>query len=74
VRMNTAEAGRLGVTTAATVAVKQGGSCAELNLVIDDSIPDASVWIPMAVQGNDLLGAAFAEVVIEAAIIAEAEA
>jgi len=74
VRMNTAEAGRLGVTTAATVTVKQGDSCAELNLVIDDSIPDASVWIPMAVQGNDLLGAAFAEVAIEAAIIAEAEA
>jgi NADH-quinone oxidoreductase subunit G len=74
VRMNTAEAGRLGVSTAATVTVKQGDSSAVLDLVIDDSIPDASVWMPMAVEGNDLLGAAFTEVAIEAAMIAEAEA
>jgi hypothetical protein len=38
-----------------------------LDLVIDDTIPDASAWIPSAVEGNDQLGAAFAEVSIEGA-------
>ncbi len=66
VRLNSAEAERLGVSAASAVTVKQGDNSAALNLVIDDSIPDASAWIPLAVEGNDLLGAAFAEVSIEA--------
>jgi len=66
VRLNSAEAERLGVSGASTVTVKQGDSSADLELVIDDSIPDASAWIPVAVEGNELLGPAFAPVSIEA--------
>jgi NADH-quinone oxidoreductase subunit G len=66
VRLNSAEAGRLGVSDAAKVTVKQGDNSTALTLVIDDSIPDASAWIPMAVEGSDLLGVAFTAVKIEA--------
>ena len=66
VRLNSAEADRLGIGAAATVTVKQGDNSMALDLVIDDTIPDASAWIPMAVEGNDLLGAAFDVVTIEA--------
>ncbi len=66
VRLNSAEAERLGVDSESTVTVKQGDNSASLTLVIDETIPDASAWIPLAVQGNDVLGAAFAEVSIEA--------
>ena len=66
VRLNSVEAGRLGVASAASVTVKQGDNSAALSLVIDDSIPDASAWIPLAVEGNELLGGAFDKVSIEA--------
>lgn len=65
VRLNNAEASRLGVTEAATVTVKQGDNSASLSLIIDDSIPDASAWIPLAVEGNDALGSAFGDISIE---------
>ena len=67
VRLNAAEAERLGVSAAATVTVKQGENSAKLSLVIDDTIPDASAWIPSAVEGSELLGVAFDEVSIEGA-------
>ena len=67
VRLNSAEADRLGVAAADTVTVKQGDNSAALVLVIDDTIPDASAWIPSAVEGNDVLGSAFAVVSIEGA-------
>ncbi len=66
VRLNSAEANRLGLATAASVTVRQGDASTYLPLIIDESIPDASAWIPLAVEGNDVLGAAFAEVSIEA--------
>jgi NADH-quinone oxidoreductase subunit G len=66
-RLNAAEADRLGLSSATSVTVKQGDNSMTLSLVIDDTIPDASVWIPSAVEGNDQLGAAFAEVSIEGA-------
>ena len=66
VRLNTTEADRLGVSAASTVTVKQGDNSATLMLVIDDTIPDASAWIPLAVEGNDALGSAFEVVSIEA--------
>ena len=65
VRLNSAEATRLGVTAASAVTVKQGEDFATLSLVIDDTIPDACAWIPSAVEGNEILGAAFQEVSIE---------
>ncbi len=66
VRLNSAEAERLGVSTATTVTVKQADSSIVLSLVIDDSIPDDSAWIPSALEGNDLLDTPFAVVTIEA--------
>ncbi len=66
VRLNSAEAERLGVSKASAVTVKLADSSTALNLFIDDTIPDGSVWIPMAVEGHDLLGNAFAAVSIEA--------
>jgi formylmethanofuran dehydrogenase subunit D len=66
VRLNSAEAERLGVSAASTVTVKQGDNSAVLELVIDESIPDASAWIPMAVEGNDVLGSVSSAVSIEA--------
>jgi NADH-quinone oxidoreductase subunit G len=65
-RLNSAEAERLGVSSATTVTVKQGDNSMVLTLVIDDTIPDESAWIPSALEGNDLLGVAFAEVTVEA--------
>ncbi len=65
VRLNTAEANRLGVAAASAVTVKQGEDFATLSLVIDDTIPDACAWIPSAVEGNEILGAAFQEVSVE---------
>jgi len=65
VRLNSAEATRLGVTAASAVTVKQGEDFATLSLVIDDTIPDACAWIPSAVEGNEILGTAFQEVSIE---------
>ncbi len=66
VRLNSSEAERLGVSTATTVTVKQGDNSIALTLVIDDGIPDGSAWIPSALEDNNLLGVAFAEVTIEA--------
>jgi len=67
VRLNSAEADRLGVAEATVVTVKQGDNSASLSLVIDDTIPDASAWIPLAVEGNEVLGSAFAVIAIEGA-------
>jgi len=66
VRLNNAEAERLGISEASTITVKQGENSVTLMLVIDDTIPDASAWIPLAVEGNDVLGSAFEAVSIEA--------
>ncbi len=66
VRLNAGEAQRLGVADADRVSVQQGDHRAVLPLVIDDSIPDMSVWIPQALEGCDALGAPWGEVSIEA--------
>lgn len=65
VRLNSSEANRLGVAEAATVTVKQGEDITALPLVIDDTIPDASAWIPSGVEGSNKLGAAFDAVIVE---------
>jgi len=67
VRLNSVEASRLGIAEDSTVTVKQGDNSALLSLVIDDTIPDASAWIPLAVEGNEILGSAFGVVAIEGA-------
>ena len=67
VRLNASEAARLNVSDANTVTVKQGDVSSVLSLIIDDTVPDASVWIPTAVEGCDSLGDAFGVVNIEKA-------
>ena len=67
VRLNASEAQRLNVDDASSVTVKQGDTSSVLQLVIDDTIPDASAWIPTAVEGCDSLGGAFGVVNIEKA-------
>ena len=64
-RLNSAEAARLGVAESEKVAVSQGDADATMGLVIDDRIPDGSAWIPMALQGSELLGDAFAAIKVE---------
>ncbi|MDH5386851.1 MAG: NADH-quinone oxidoreductase subunit NuoG [Gammaproteobacteria bacterium] len=64
-RINSAEAEHLAVTECENVSVTQGDSNAKMNLVIDDSIPNGSAWIPMAVNGADQLGDAFAAIKVE---------
>ncbi len=67
VRINSHEAERLGLQAASSVLVKQADTTsAQLDLVIDDSIPANTAWIPYAVKGNELLGAATGEVILEA--------
>ncbi|MBL4711967.1 MAG: hypothetical protein JKX75_05630 [Gammaproteobacteria bacterium] len=66
VRLNRVEAGRLGVSKASTVTVKQGDTSTVMNLIIDETVPNASAWIPMAVEGHALLGTAFAKISVEA--------
>ena len=65
VRLNSAEAARLGVAESETVYASQGDANTQMDLVIDDSIPDGSAWIPMALQGSELLGDAFAAIKVE---------
>ena len=67
VSINHSEAKRLGVADVDTVIVKQGDLSAQLMLVIDDAIPDGTAWIPQALNGNELLGHPFGDVVIEKA-------
>lgn len=67
VRLNASEAGRLNVSDANMVTVKQGDVSAVLSLIVDDTIPDASAWIPTAVEGCDSLADAFGAVSIEKA-------
>ena len=66
-RINSSEAERLAIADVVSVLVKQGELSAHLPLVIDDSIPDNCCWIPMAVNGNELLGSPFGAVSISKA-------
>ena len=65
--LNQSEAKRLGVSDVDTVNVKQGDLSAQLSLVIDDGIPDGTAWVPQALNGAELLGHPFGDIVIEKA-------
>ena len=64
-RINSDEAARLAVTEDEMVSVTQGDASMQMDLVIDDSIPDGSAWIPMSVKGTDQLADAFAAIKVE---------
>ncbi|MEJ2059617.1 MAG: NADH-quinone oxidoreductase subunit NuoG [Gammaproteobacteria bacterium] len=57
--INPAEADRQGLGDAGRVNVRQGGAEAELELHLDESIPDGCAWIPMATEAGRQLGASF---------------
>jgi len=65
VRMNSAQIKRLVLEAGSMVTVKQADNKMELVLAVDDSIPDNCAWMPLAVEGNDRLGAAFSAISIE---------
>ncbi len=62
VRINAAEAARLGLAEAARVRVRQGDAEALLELVIDERVPDGAAWIPSGAAGAGDLGAAYGRV------------
>lgn len=66
-RLNAEEAARQDVADSDRVIVTQGESSALMPLVIDNSIPDGSAWIPLAVKGNEQLADAFAAVSVKKA-------
>jgi NADH-quinone oxidoreductase subunit G len=65
--LNPADARRLGLDDEeiTSVRVKQGEASANLKLILDESVPAGSVWIPVAVKGSELLGDPFGSVVID---------
>lgn len=65
--MNPADARRLGVASADTVAVQQGGDRRTLPLSVSDDIPVGSVWIPAGVEGSEGLGALMGPIEVAAA-------
>ena len=66
VSVNPADAERLGLDEDInSVQVKQGEASAILKLIVDETVPVGTAWIPMAVSGSEQLGDPFGEVVIE---------
>jgi NADH-quinone oxidoreductase subunit G len=67
VTLNPADAQRLGLDDeeVTSVAIKQGETSATLRLIVDESVPVGSAWIPLAVNGSERLGDPFGEVLIE---------
>jgi NADH-quinone oxidoreductase subunit G len=64
--MNPADVKRLDAEDeVVSVKVTQGDASAVMKCIIDESVPEGSVWIPMAVRGSELLGDPFGEVVVE---------
>ncbi len=64
-RINSAEAKRLAVSDMTQVLVTQAENSVQLDLVIDNSIPNGSAWIPMAVQGSAGLGDVYSAIKVE---------
>jgi NADH-quinone oxidoreductase subunit G len=63
--MNAATAASAGVDDGETVTARQGGQSTTLAVVVDEAIPDDSVWIPAALPSSASLGAAFGEITVE---------
>ena len=65
VRINPQLAQNHGLFESARVKVKQADAQAEMELKIDDSIPDQCVWIPAGLQASAALGDLFGSVELE---------
>ncbi|MCP4042159.1 MAG: NADH-quinone oxidoreductase subunit G, partial [Gammaproteobacteria bacterium] len=65
VRMGPDLAGRLGLRAGDAVNVSQGGTPAELEVVVDPGVPDGCAVIPTGVTGTAGLGPSYGEVTIE---------
>jgi len=61
-RINSREAKRLDLVDATSVQIRQNELSMQCPLVIDDSIPDACCWLPLAVSGSETLANPFAAV------------
>jgi len=67
IRLNPAEASRLGLEAAPTAVVRQNGYQAELPLQLDEAIPEGCVWISSGLKNTAGLGQPFGEVTVEKA-------
>ncbi len=65
VRINGAEAGRLGLADQDRVRVRQAGTEIVLPLAIDERVPDGVAWIPAGAPNTLALGARWGEVGLE---------
>ncbi len=63
--MNAAQIKALALEPGSVVNVKQDENAIHLTLAVDDSIPDNCAWMPLAVEGNAILGSAFAAISID---------
>jgi NADH-quinone oxidoreductase subunit G len=63
--VNSATAGKLGLSDAQTVAVRQADETVQFVLHIDDGIPDDCVYIGLGVPGSERLGPAFGPVEVK---------
>ena len=72
VRINHHEAERLGLSNSKQVSVRYPDSeqtlVTQVDLIIDDSIPANTAWIPFAVSGNERLGGGIGRVTLEAVL------
>lgn len=65
VRINQAQAEKLGLADAEQVHVEQDGGTAILSLVIDASVPAGCAWIPAGVKAVENLGAFHGSITLE---------
>jgi len=64
-RLNQAQAEKLGLADAEQVHVKQGDGTAILSLVIDDNIPPGCAWMPSGIKAVENLSTQFGSVDVE---------
>jgi NADH-quinone oxidoreductase subunit G len=65
VRMGQALANKLGVQADSQVSIQQGDGRIELNVCLDDAVPDDCIWLPSATPSSAGLGCSFANVSVE---------
>lgn len=65
VRINTAQAEKLGLSDADQVHIEQGEGTAVMSLRIDDNIPAGCAWIPTGIKAVENLAGLFGSVTVE---------
>jgi NADH-quinone oxidoreductase subunit G len=67
VEMNTSSAQAKGLENGSRVKVHQGGEAVELELLINDGLPDSVVRVQQGLEGTETLGAGFTAITVEQA-------